>query len=66
MVVIKLLQEGPTEVGPTEVIPLPEEMTKSLPVVVLSSGGDNSSPREVKKKRDRKRLRRERWLKSKN
>ena len=60
-----MLQEGPNEVGPSEVVPLPEEMMKSLPVVMLSPGGDVSSPPEVKKKRDRRRLRHERWLKSK-
>ena len=59
--VIELLQEGPSEV-----VPLPEEIIKSLPVVMLSSGGNDSSPSEVKKKKDRRRLRHEHWLKSKN
>lgn len=59
--VIELLQEDPSEV-----FPLPEEMIKSLPVVMLSSGGNDSSPSEVKNKKDRRRLRHERWLKSKN
>ena len=57
----ELLQEDPSEV-----VPLPEEMMKSLSVVMLSPGGDDSSPSEVKKKKDRRRLRHERWLKSKN
>jgi len=50
--------------GPTEVVPLPEEMMKCLPVVALSPR-DNPTPPKKEKKKDRRRVRHEHWLKSK-